>query len=94
MRTAQKKAHTYHFLIAFEPSEDGPRLGITVSTKIDKRAVVRNRIKRLIREVFRKNRGRFDGFDIVVIARKDASNVPYKDIERELLGALRKSGGR
>lgn len=73
-----------------EPYSKGPRLGITVSTKIDKRAVVRNRIKRLIREVFRKNQRSFQGFDIVVIARKNASHLSYKEAEREIIGALRK----
>ena len=73
-----------------EPHINGPRLGITVSTKIDKRAVIRNRIKRLVREVFRKNLSRFEGFDIVVIARKNASHLSYKDAEREILGTLRK----
>ena len=56
------------------------RLGLAVSRKVDKSAVRRNRIKRLIRESFRHHQGLLDGIDVVVIARAglrtaDASEV-------------------
>ncbi|KAA3621002.1 MAG: ribonuclease P protein component [Proteobacteria bacterium] len=44
------------------------RLGITVSRKVSKRAVERNRIKRLVREYFRKNKTLADGADLVFTA--------------------------
>ena len=61
------------------------RLGITVSTKVGK-AVVRNRVRRRIREAYRRNELRFiSGFDIIVVARVRASEVAYSDIEKNLL---------
>ena len=44
------------------------RLGIVVSRKTSPRAVVRNRVKRQIRESFRCQKEKFSGLDIVVVA--------------------------
>jgi ribonuclease P protein component len=47
------------------------RLGFSISSAIVKNAVTRNRIRRLFREFYRKNKGIFrKAFDIVVIVRK------------------------
>ncbi len=47
---------------------DHARLGITVSRKVSKKAVQRNRIKRCVREYFRKNNVRLTGTDVVFTA--------------------------
>ncbi|MHB1566149.1 MAG: ribonuclease P protein component [Acidiferrobacter sp.] len=44
------------------------RLGLAVSRKVSTRAVVRNRIKRVAREVFRRRRAELPSVDIVMIA--------------------------
>jgi ribonuclease P protein component len=46
------------------------RLGLAVSKKNVRRAVDRNRIKRVIRESFRHNRQALEGLDIVVLGRR------------------------
>jgi ribonuclease P protein component len=43
------------------------RLGLAVSKKHAKKAVERNRIKRVVRESFRENKSRLAGLDVVVI---------------------------
>ncbi len=48
---------------------DHGRVGVVAAKKIDKRAVGRNRAKRLVRELFRSHRVRFAGFDLVVRAK-------------------------
>ncbi len=69
------------------PDLDVLRIGITVSRKVGN-AVVRNRIKRGIREWFRRNRTKIpSGMDYLVIARKDAMehSAQQRDVELKSL---------
>lgn len=61
------------------------RLGITVPARLAK-AVVRNRMKRRVREVFRLHRHEIPaGWDIVVNPRSGAAKVPFPTLSGELL---------
>lgn len=80
------------FLVVWYPNgQEIPRLGITVSKKIGS-AVVRNRVKRLTREVFRRNRMLLPCVDINVIARRESVMMDYFSVEHELLKAFRHIG--
>jgi ribonuclease P protein component len=72
------------------------RLGITVTKKIDKRAVYRNRIKRRLKEAARlgglKN-GR-NGYDYIVIARHDALTEPFESLIATMDEAIRQANRR
>jgi ribonuclease P protein component len=60
------------------------RLGITVSRKVGG-AVARNRVKRWVRECFRRERGKFpQDFDLVVVARPGAADAGFEPVCREL----------
>ncbi len=59
-------------------------MGITVSSKVGG-AVQRNRIKRLMREVWRRDRDQLPhGLDLVFIAKKRATNVRYSGLRRQV----------
>jgi ribonuclease P protein component len=72
---------------------DAPaRLGLTVSRRVGG-AVVRTRVKRRIREWFRRHRSEFPkGKDLVVIARPAAAALSSEELGRELEGALGRLG--
>ena len=71
-------------------ADQAPRLGVTVSRRVGN-AVVRTRVKRRVREWFRRNRGQFPaGKDVVVIARPSAAEIASAEVGRELEGALRR----
>jgi ribonuclease P protein component len=51
------------------------RLALAVSRRVSLKAVVRNRIKRLVRESFRQTQATLPGLDIVVVARSTAGTT-------------------
>ena len=68
------------------------RLGLTVSTKLG-HAVVRNRVRRRLREVVRLNEGRLqNGYDIVLVARSAAVEAEFAALTRAFLTAADKVG--
>ena len=70
------------------------RLGLTVGTKIGK-AVVRNRTRRRIREIYRTNEDKLlSGYDVVVVARIRAAHTSYAVLEQEFLRLAGKVGLR
>jgi len=74
---------TFVLLVAPRMSDRGSpqRLGVTVSRKVGG-AVVRNRVKRRIREWFRQSRPKLrQGIDLVVIGRSGASKLSGRDTE-------------
>jgi len=67
--TASRFLVLYSFKRPAETGAEGPRLGLSVSKKLGG-AVVRNRIKRLLREAFQGCAGHLaEEYDLVVIAR-------------------------
>lgn len=72
----------------------GNRLGITVSTKLGC-AVVRNRVRRRIREIYRLHEDELrPGWDMVIVARIKAAHGRFSALERSYLSLTDKLGVR
>lgn len=70
----------------------GSRLGITVSTKLGK-AVVRNRIKRRLREVYRLSLPHLKpGYDVVLVGRSRALDLPFSRLLETFQKSCKKLG--
>lgn len=77
------------FLLAKEPG-GGARLGLTVPRAIGG-AVDRNRIKRRLRDLFRRRRDAFGDFDIVLNPRRTILTASPADLERALGKVMERS---
>ena len=84
-----KRRHTAHLVVIRRPGlHEVSRLGVTVSTRVGN-AVVRNRLKRLVREVFRHSRADLvPPMDIVVIAKPGADTLTYAQAAIEFARAI------
>lgn len=91
---AQNRYVTGRWMVLWlrEGSDAALRLGVVASKKVGG-AVVRNRAKRRLREVFRLSRHRLQGaVDVILIARRGLADAPWKEIENELLSLAAQAG--
>jgi ribonuclease P protein component len=88
-RTGRRR-HGALAILYFVPNQLGhPRIGITASRKVGP-AVVRQRIRRRIKEIYRrwKDRGNLPALDLVVHLKPEARRSDFEDLESELLRLL------
>jgi ribonuclease P protein component len=75
-------------VVARRDEPGSPRLGITASRRVGN-SVARNRVKRRVREWFRKVRGSLDGpLDVLVIARQPATELAFHELTDMLSGLV------
>lgn len=77
-------------VIALSNDQGGPRLGLAVAVRVAGGAVERNRIRRIIRESFRRHQHELPPLDLVVSARQRARDAAGATLH-ESLAALWKS---
>ena len=86
------QANSMLVLYARKNREGKNRVGITVGKKLG-HAVVRNRTRRRLREVYRLNEEKFRcGWDIVVVARTRAVDATFQQLTRSYLSLAAKAG--
>ena len=81
-----KSAATGYIVVYCKRNRRGrSQLGLTVGTKVGK-AVVRNRVRRRLREIYRLHESEIRrGFDIVIVARVKSRYAAYSQLERDFL---------
>ena len=85
-------ANSYLVLYARRNRLGRNEVGITVSKKLGG-AVIRNRTRRRLREVYRLNEQLFTpGWDIVVVARTKAVDAPFSRLTSAYLSLAQKAG--
>jgi ribonuclease P protein component len=75
-------------------SPAGPRLGLTVAKRVDKRAVGRNRIRRVLRETFRLARPTLATGDYVILAKPEARAATAAALRAECADLLARASRR
>lgn len=77
----------YMVVYCMKTGRDSRRVGYTVSTKLGK-AVTRNKIRRILREIYRLSSPRLiDGVDMVIVARAKSAGADYSKLESAFLRA-------
>ncbi len=76
------RLHSKYWQIIYKTASD-TKLGVIVAKKHHKLAVNRNKIKRIIRELFRLSKTQLHGFNIIVISKK-FNNVDNKKLNNDL----------
>lgn len=86
-----RRRHGTYTTVHFVPNALGhPRLGITATRKVGG-AVVRNRLKRRVREIYRRSieRRQLPSLDLVVHLKTTARAAGFEELEVDLLGLCR-----
>jgi ribonuclease P protein component len=85
-------ANSYLVFYARKNRTAANRVGVTVGKKLGC-AVVRNRVRRRLREVYRLNEDRFlPGWDIVVVARSRCIKADFRKLTEAYLSLAEKAG--
>ena len=87
----ERKLHQSH-LMAFvrDNTLDNARLGMAITKRKVPTAVMRNTLKRHIREQFRHSHFNLKNKDIVFIVKKPINNLSNKEIDFEIINILKK----
>lgn len=66
------------------------RFGFVISNKISKKATIRNKLKRRLREIIRLNLSNFiEGFDIIIIPKKNILTENFDSVKNNLISLFK-----
>ena len=91
-RAGRSYGNRYVVLYVLPRRDDGRRLGFSVGKKVGG-AVIRNLVKRRLREVSRlEQRGLRGDYDMVLLARRAAAQADFATLRRSVLDLWRRAG--
>lgn len=79
----------YTYIYINDNECDNYRFGICVSKKLGK-AVIRNKIKRRVKDIIDKSKLQFASKDYIIILKKSASNAKYLELKEDIVNILKK----
>ncbi len=84
----------FSLCVLSQKEKDGTtRFGIIISLRVSKKAVLRNKKKRQIKEIVGKNREKIKkGYLCVLVAKKSILESSYQELERDLVFLCKKAG--
>jgi ribonuclease P protein component len=77
-------------LLARQNNFNDARLGMAISKRVLNRAVDRNRIKRIVRESFRRHQQDLCGMDVIVMCKKGVGRMENMELFNSLNGLLQR----
>lgn len=91
-RRGKSVANRQFVVYSFPRRNEEPfRMGVSISKKIGN-AVVRNRLKRQLKEIVRLRKDEIaDGYDFIIIVRKGALSLDYHAMEKSVFHVLRRA---
>ncbi len=81
---SRRLSDRYWTILVHQSAEVQPRLGLAIAKKRAKRAVDRNRLKRIVREAFRRRAHKLPGRELVVMNRDDAVKAGNATLQQSL----------
>ncbi len=79
-----RASHKYFLILARPNQHNAARLGLIIAKKHIRLATERNRMKRLIRETFRRQPPNLTGIDVIVLARKGMNDLGNQELIDQL----------
>jgi len=90
-KKGKAKKKDFLFIKFVKNDQNATRFGFVVSKKISKKAVVRNKVKRRLREAAREMLSEIKpGYDVVIVAQKGIEKQDFFQIKNQLKQLLRK----
>jgi ribonuclease P protein component len=91
LATGQRGRGGFLSLVARPRSDGGLPSRLALAVRVSGGSVVRNRVKRRLREAFRMA-GPPRGYDIVIRAGEEVATVDFRELVDDLEGALKRAG--
>lgn len=90
--TGETVRNSFLFIKFLKNKTNESRFGIVISSKVSKKATIRNNVKRKISETIRKNQRQIvNGIDVVIVANSKIVDKEFTEIERMVLKLMKKA---